>query len=72
MTEDVISAATYAAWRTFARFTPIRFDHRLHRNETQEEAMRRRFDALPFHTVEQFRREALAVLSVAENYGAAA
>jgi hypothetical protein len=67
MSEELVTAATYAAWKQFARHTPVRFDNRLKRPETPEEAMWRRFQQLPPKTLEENRRIALAVLNVAEN-----
>ena len=67
MTEEILEAATFAAWKQVARHTPIRFDPRLKRPETPDEAMWRRFQQLPPATLEEHRRIAQAVLTVAEN-----
>lgn len=71
MNDEVVRAATFAAFRAAVRFTAVKYDHRLKRPETPDEAMWRRFQEVEANypsTFQEHQRVALAVLAVAENF----
>lgn len=71
MNENLVRAATFTAFREAVRFTAVKFDHRLKRPETPDEAMWRRFQEIERNhpaTFQEHQRIALAVLTTAENF----